>query len=144
MGQLYSLKGLVDMWIDNNEFALYLAPELGMVLFEEEWDKEGRLIECKFYHECKIYDLLTEEQHCELFNLEDNLDKIIEDKYIQYINCAMDYLVQEINYNKIVKLVSDFKNHPNGTVYSTIDKAVSSYIVKRKEEYPELYLEVML
>lgn len=144
MGQLYSFKGLVDMWIDNNEFALYLAPELGMILFEQEWDEEGRLIEGKYYHECKLYDLLTEEQHRELFNLEDNLDKFIEDKYIQYINCAMDYLVQEISYNKVAKLVSNFKNHPNGTVYSTIDKVVSSYIIKRKEKYPELYLEVML
>lgn len=144
MEQLYSFKELVNMWIDNNTFGLYFAPELGMVLFEEEWDEEGRLIECKFYPKCKLSDLLKEEQHCELFNLEGNLVNFIEDKYIQYINCAMDYLVQEINCDKVAKLVSNLKNCPDTVICSTIDKIVSSYIVKRKEEYPELYLEVML
>lgn len=91
-----------------------------------------------------LYKLLKEEQHGEIVYLENNLVNFTEYKYAQYINCAMDYLVQEINYNKVAKLISDFKNKPNTLVHSTIDKIISSYIIKKKEEYPELYLEVML
>jgi len=146
MEQLYSFKELVNMWIDNNEFDLHYAPELGMILFELEWGKDGRLMDGKYYPECKLSKLLKEEQYREIGRLEHSLNKFkfIKGKYVQCINCAMDYLAQEINWGKVANLISDFKNKPDTLVHSTIDGIVRSYIVKRKEEYPELYLEVML
>lgn len=144
MEQLYSFKELVNMWIDNGTFGLYYAPELGTILFELEWGEDGRLIDGKYYPKCNLSNLLKDKHYSELVNLEANLANFVEDKYIQYINCAMDYLVQEINCDKVLKLVSGFKNRPDTVIHSTIDKIVSSYIIKRKEKYPELYLEVML